>query len=166
MINSVSAVRFAALSVTALAIPIGLALQPQPSPAPQPDSQQPPAQGLAGPNVLTDAQKQMLKAAETEFSAKIQPLAERLGRTAKELNRVLLSDKPDPEVERKLSDELADAVSQIVTGAIRLRVAAVHDIVNTLTAEQKKLLLTELDRPDANPDLIELMKKVFAEENK
>jgi len=161
MINSVSAVRFAALSITALVIPIGLAFQSQ-----QPPTPQPPSQGIAGPNFLTDAQKQMLKAADTEFSAKIQPLAEKLGRTAKELDRVLLSDKRDPEVERKLADELADAVSQIVTGAIRLRVAAVHDIVNTLTPEQKKLLLTELDRPDANPDLIELMKKVFAEKKK
>jgi Spy/CpxP family protein refolding chaperone len=124
------------------------------------------AQSPPAPNDLTGAQKQMLTAAEADLAAKIAPLAEKVGQSAKALDRALLADKPDPALERKLGDEFADAVSQIVVGAIRLRVAALHDIVATLTPEQKKLLLAELDKPGTDPDLLELMKKVFAEKKK
>jgi Spy/CpxP family protein refolding chaperone len=121
------------------------------------------AQPAPAPTDLTDAQRQMLKAAEADLAAKIAPLAEIVGQSAKDLDRALLADKPDPALERKLGDEFAGAVSKIIVGAIRLRVAALHDIVGTLTPEQKKLLLAELDKPDTDPDLLEMMKKVFAQ---
>jgi hypothetical protein len=121
------------------------------------------AQPAPAPRDLTDAQRQMLKTAEADLAAKIAPLAEKVGQSAKDLDRALLADKPDPALERRLGDEFADAVSKIIVGAIRLRVAALHDIVGTLTPDQKKLLLTELDKPDTDPDLLELMKKVFAQ---
>ena len=139
-----SAARLALLSAVMLAIPS--------------------AHSRAQAPALTGPQKQMLQAAEADLSSKIAPLAEKVGQAARDLDRALLADKPDPEVERKLGDEFATAVSQIVVGAIRLRVAALHDIVATLTPEQKKLLLAELDKPATDPDLLQLMRKVFVEQ--
>lgn len=120
----------------------------------------------APPQGLTDAQTQMLKSAESDLNSKIAPLAEKVAQNAKELNRALLADKPDPELRQKLQQQLADAVSQLVGTAIRMRVSALEQIVQTLTPEQKKLLLAEVDKPGADADLINVMKKVSGEQKK
>jgi Spy/CpxP family protein refolding chaperone len=148
--------RFRIAALLAAAAAIAAAQQP-------PAAQEPPAAppSASGPTGLTDAQKQMLKGAEADLAAKMAPLAQKLSKTATDLDRALLAQKPDPEAERKLGEQFASAVADLVTSAIRARVASLHDIVATLTPEQKRLLLAELDKPGANPDLLELMKKVF-----
>lgn len=110
---------------------------------------------------LTDAQKKMLAAAEDDLNAKVAPLAAKAGEAAAALDRALLAQKPDPQAERKLGEEFAGAVSQVAVTAVRIRVASLHDIVATLTPAQRKLLLAELDKPGADPDLLSLMKRVF-----
>jgi Spy/CpxP family protein refolding chaperone len=113
---------------------------------------------------LTDAQKKMLAAAEDDLNAKVAPLAAKAGQAAAALDRALLAEKPDPQAERKLGEEFADAVSQVALTAVRIRVASLHDIAATLTPAQKKLLLSELDKPGADPDLLALMKRVFLDQ--
>lgn len=110
---------------------------------------------------LTDAQKKMLAAAEDDLNAKVAPLAAKAGEAAAALDRALLAQKPDPQAERKLGEEFAGAVSQVAVTAVRIRVASLHDIVATLTPAQRKLLLAELDKPGADPDLLALIKRVF-----
>src|SRR6476646_1423312 len=78
---------------------------------------------VAAPRVrptLTEAQKQMLKSAETDLTSKMASLAERVSRTAKDLNRALLADKADPDMQKKLADDLANSVSGLAAEAIRL----------------------------------------------
>ncbi len=115
---------------------------------------------------LTDAQKQMLKAAEPELSSKMAPFAERVTRTAKDLNRALLADKADPDMQRKLADDLAKAVSGLAAEAIRLRVSALRAIVASLSPQQRSFLLAEIDKPGADADLLNVMKKVFEEDKR
>ena len=115
---------------------------------------------------LTDAQKQMLKSAETDLAGKMAPLAERISKIAKDLNRALLADKADPDVKKKLADDLANAVSGLAAEAIRLRVSALGAIIDSLSPEQKSLLRAELDKPGADADLLNVIKQVFAEDRK
>jgi len=86
---------------------------------------------------LTEAQNQMLKAAETELNSKIAPFAEKVSRTAKDLNRALLAGKADPELRGRLADDLAKRVSELAAEAIRMRVSALSAIVDSLSPEQK-----------------------------
>ena len=115
---------------------------------------------------LTEAQKQMLKSAETDLTSKMAPLAERVSRTAKDLNHALLADKADRDMQRKLADDLANAVSELAAEAIRLRVSALRAIVDSLSPQQRSLLLAELAKPGADADLLNVIKKVFEEDKK
>jgi len=115
---------------------------------------------------LTEAQKQMLKSAEADLTSKMAPLAEKVSRAAKDLNRALVADKADPDVQRKLSDDLANAVSGLAAEAIRLRVSALRAIVDSLSPEQKSLMRAELDKPGADADLLNVIKKVFGEDQR
>ena len=115
---------------------------------------------------LTEAQKQMLKAAETDLTSKMAPFAERVSRTAKDLNRALLANRADPNLQRKLADDLANAVSELAAEAIRLRVSALGAIIDSLSPEQRSLLRAELDKPGADADLLNVIKKVFGEDTK
>lgn len=108
----------------------------------------------------------MLKAAETDLNSKMAPFAETVSRTAKALNRALLADKADPELRGRLADDLANRVSEFVAEAIRMRVSTLRAIVDSLSPEQKSLLLAELDKPGADADLLNIMKKVFEENRK
>jgi hypothetical protein len=124
---------------------------------------------VAAPRVrptLTDAQKQMLKSAEADLAGKMTPLAEKISRIAKDLNRALLADKADPGVKKKLADDLANAVSELAGEAIRIRVAALGAIIDSFSPEQKSLLRAELDKPGADADLLNVIKQVFAEDRK
>ena len=124
---------------------------------------------VAAPRVrptLTEAQKQMLKSAETDLTSKIAPLAERVSRISRDLNRALLAEKADPEIKKKLADDLANAVSGLAAEAIRFRVAALGAIIDSLSPEQKSLLRAELDKPGADADLLNVIKKVFEEDRK
>jgi len=112
---------------------------------------------------LTEAQKQMLKAAETDLNSKIAPFAEKVSRTAKDLNRALLAGKADPELRGRLADDLANRVSELAAEAIRMRVSALSAIADSLSPEQKRLLPAELDKPGADADLLNVMKTVFEE---
>ena len=115
---------------------------------------------------LTEAQKQMLKSAETDLAGKMAPLAEKVSRAASDLNRALVAEKGDPDTQRKLADDLANAVSGLAAEAIRLRVSALRAIVDSLSPEQKSLLRAELDKPGADADLLNVIKKVFVEDQK
>jgi Spy/CpxP family protein refolding chaperone len=118
----------------------------------------------AGPS-LTAEQKQtlqdMLQKAETETKTSVEPLAQKLAVTAKNIDLNLLSEHPDAALDAKLSGELADAVAQTVRSAMELRLKVVRAIVQVLTPEQKKLVQAELEKPGANPDMAETVTKMF-----
>jgi ABC-type phosphate transport system auxiliary subunit len=116
-------------------------------------------------NTLSESQKkalqQSLQTVEADAKTKTAPLVQKMSSIAKDLDRNLLSAKPDQDLDRKLSSDFAAAVTEVVTAAIQLKLAAVRETVKVLTPEQKKILLAELDKADTNPDLTELVGKVL-----
>lgn len=141
--------------LTLLVTPLYLAAQGKPAPA---------------PSTLTGAQQQTLQqtlqtvdaAGKTEATA----LAVKIGEIAKSFDRNILAEKPDADLDGKLSNQLVVAVGEVVTAAMHAKLNGVHEIVKILTPEQKKLLLAELDKPDTNPDLTELVGAVLGEKKK
>jgi hypothetical protein len=77
------------------------------------------------------------------------------------MDRNLLSGKPDEELDRKLSSDFAAEVSNLVNGAIQAKLTAIREMVKLLSPDQKAVLLAEVEKPGANPDLAELINKVF-----
>jgi Spy/CpxP family protein refolding chaperone len=124
---------------------------------------------LRGENApaLTAAQRQsfqdIMQSAEKAATAQAAADVLKLGEIAKRIDRNLLSEKPDEAIHEKLSAELTDAVAGLVRAAIAIKLNTVRDLAKVLTPEQKRFVITELDKPGANPDLTELLKKVFSE---
>ena len=128
------------------------------------------AKPAPGQNTLTAAQQQALQqalqAAESAGQTEAAALAAKIAVVAKSFDRNILSDKPDAELDGKLSSQLVAAVGEVVTAALHAKLNGVHEIVKVLTPEQKKILLAELDKPDTNPDLTELVGSVLGDKKK
>jgi Spy/CpxP family protein refolding chaperone len=117
-------------------------------------------------STLTDEQKQVLRqkvqALENDTKAQSEKLNAKIAETAKNIDRNLLSGKPDDELDRKLSADFSSEVSQLVSSAIQAKLSATREMVKVLTPDQKAALLAELEKPGANPDITELINKVLA----
>ena len=119
---------------------------------------------------ITDAQREVLKkvltAGEAEAKGKVQPSAENLASLAKDINRSVLSDKVDEALVTKLRAELLDTAVGLVKPAVDMKLSTVSELGKVLTPEQKKFLLTELEKPGAPSDLTELVQKKLIETKK
>ena len=124
------------------------------------------AQDLSKGSPLSAEQKQALQqkaqALETNTKAQTEKQSAKIAEIAKSIDRNLLSGKPDEELDRKLSADFAAEVANLVSGALQAKLTAVREMVKVLTADQRAVLLAELEKPGANPDLSELIAKVFA----
>jgi hypothetical protein len=115
------------------------------------------AQRPSSAHPLSEQQKRGLQAIEADMKAKAAPLAVKIAALAQSLDRNTLADQPDADLDRRLTSEL----SQTVNEGLQLRLAAVRETVKILTPEQKSILRAEMEKPDANPDLIDLVTKLF-----
>jgi hypothetical protein len=93
-------------------------------------------------------------------------LAVKIGEIARSFDRNILSEKPDADLDGKLSNQLVAAVGEMVTAAVHAKLNGVRKMIKVLTPQQKKILLAELDKPDTNPDLTELVGNVLGEKKK
>ena len=114
---------------------------------------------------LTDSQKQAIqqkiRALESDNKVQAEKLSVKVAAIAKDLDRNLLSATPDEKVSQKLSADFAAAVDDMVNAAVEAKLTMVGEIVKLLTPEQKAVLLADLEKPGANPDLAELVGTVF-----
>jgi len=121
-------------------------------------------------NALTAQQKQTLQqvaqAAEADAKTQAAALALKAVPIVKEIDRNLLSDAVNEELDHKLSAELSQTIADLVRVAIQAKLRAAHDMAKALTPAQKKALLAEIEKPGANPDLGELIPKVFGDQKK
>ncbi len=69
----------------------------------------------------------------------------------------MLADVPNSKLRENLSKQMTSTVVKILL----IKGQSIREMVNTLTPEQKKLLKTEMTKPDAPGDLSELMERVF-----
>jgi hypothetical protein len=113
-------------------------------------------------SALTAEQKQALlqraQALESEAKAQTEKQNVKIAEIAKNIDRNLLSGQPNEELDRKLSADFATEVTTLVNAAIQAKLTAVREMVKVLTPDQKAVLLVELEKPGANPDLAELVK--------
>jgi hypothetical protein len=125
------------------------------------------AQEAPNPNRLSGTQKQALEKArqsmDNETKTKTLAITLKLAALAKSLDRNMLADQPDPEVDKKLLNDLVQTVTEMVAGVLQTKIAADREVVKILTPEQKKLLREEVEKADSNPDLSELIGKLFLE---
>ncbi len=124
----------------------------------------------AAPAAMSPAQRQALRqimdSDEKETKIQAESGSQKLGEIAKRIDRNLLADTPDDELHRKLSAELVDTVAGLVRTALNIKLNTARELAKVLTPEQKKLVLAELDKPGANPDLTDLIGRVFAQPKK
>jgi hypothetical protein len=116
-------------------------------------------------NTLTAEQKQALQqkaqTLENDTKSQAEKATAKMSEIAKSIDRNLLSGKPDDELDRKLSADFAAEVTNLVSAAIQAKLSASKEMVKVLTPDQKAVLLAEVEKPGANPDLTELISKVF-----
>jgi hypothetical protein len=125
------------------------------------------AQEAPNPNLLTEPQKKALEKAkqtmDSETKTKTVAISLKLAALAKSLDRNMLADPPDPETDKRLLNDLVQTVTEMVAGVLQTKIAADREVVKLLTPEQKKILLAEIEKADANPDLAELIGKLFVD---
>jgi len=120
----------------------------------------PPEPAKAAP--LTEAQKQTLRSLQADAAAKTAQVLQALPATAKSFNANLLSEAPDPEIDRKLGQKMADAFAEI----IQLRLARIRNSAKVLTREQRLALEAELQKPDSAYLFDDLLQKVLGDPGK
>jgi hypothetical protein len=116
-------------------------------------------------NRLSETQKKALEKAkqsmENETKTKTVAITLKLAALAKSLDRNMLADQPDPEVDKKLLNDLVQTVTEMVAGVLQTKIAGDREVIKLLTPEQKKLLRDEVEKAGSNPDLSELIGKLF-----
>jgi len=140
----VSASRIVVRTVLLLAFPLALVAQPSKSVD------------------LTAAQKQTLRTLQADSAAKTSAVLAKLTELAKAFNVNLFSDKPDPELDRKLSEQMAEGLADV----IRFRLERIHSAAKALTPEQRSALAAELKKPDSPYLFDDLVQKVFGDSAK
>ena len=106
---------------------------------------------------LTAAQKQALQAIDDEAKKKAAPSALRFAGIVKGIYENMLADHPDEELRAKLGNEMKETTWELLS----IKGQAIRDSVAVLTAEQKQILRTEMAKPDAPSDLMEVIGKAF-----
>lgn len=120
------------------------------------------SQDLSKSISLTEVQRQALKALENDSAAKAAGALLKLPEIARAFNANLLSERPDPELDQKLSHQMEEIFAEV----IRLRISRIHSAVKTLTPEQRRALAEELKKPDAPYIFDDLVKRVLGDERK
>ncbi len=108
-------------------------------------------------HTLTEAQKQAIAAIRSATEKKAVLPGLRLVITANRIYENMLADKPDEQLRQRLSKEL----DETVVGLLHIKGQSFREAVNVLTPEQKQLIKSELKKPGAPGDLMELIVKTF-----
>jgi hypothetical protein len=106
---------------------------------------------------LTEAQKQALRTLEADAVTRTRVTLDKLPDIARRFNANLVSENPDPELEKKLSQEMEDIFSEV----IRIRLARIRSAARTLTSEQRQAIATELKKPNAPHVFDDLVRTVL-----
>ena len=106
---------------------------------------------------LTEAQKQALQAIDDDAKKKAMPMALRLAAVVKEIYENMLADQPDEDLRARLANEMKEATWDLLS----VKGQAIRDSVALLTPEQKQLVRTEMSKPEAPADLLEVLGKIF-----
>jgi len=116
------------------------------------------ATGIAAQdNKLSPAQIDQLKTVKASLEKKAAPAALGLAATAKKVYANMLADKEDQKLRKKLNKDLHRYAGEL----LNIKGQSFRETLAVLTPQQKKLVLAELQKPDAPGDLSEAVEKVF-----
>lgn len=102
---------------------------------------------------LSETQKNAMRSIQAESERQSAPIAQKLRETLRTVYGNLLSDKPDPSLDRKLDGAIKETADQLLS----IKSQSIRDMVALLTPDQKKLVRSELGKPGAPDDLIDLI---------
>ena len=108
-------------------------------------------------NKLSAAQIDQLKAVKAGLEKKAAPAALGLAATAKKIYANMLADKEDQKLRKQLNKDLHRFAGQLLD----IKGQSFRETLAVLTPGQKKLVLAEMQKPDAPGDLSEAVEKVF-----
>ena len=108
-------------------------------------------------NKLSPAQIDQLKAVKANLEKQAAPAALGLATTAKKIYVNMLADKEDQKLRKKLTKDLHRYAGEL----LNIKGQSFRDTLAVLTPIQKKLVLAEMQKPDAPGDLSEAVEKVF-----
>lgn len=106
---------------------------------------------------LSEAQLRAIKSIQSASERKAGPLALRLAMTAKRIYENMLADRENQALRRRLSRELHEAAAALLS----IKGQSVRDVIGVLTPEQKRLVRTEMRKPGAPGDLMEVIARTF-----
>jgi Spy/CpxP family protein refolding chaperone len=112
---------------------------------------------VASADGLTEQQKAAIVAIRDETQREAAPVAAALASTVKESFEKMLSEEPDPAAQNRLCKQAADSLAQLITIANR----GMQKGVAVLTPEQKQKVRSEMGKPGAPGDLLELIARVY-----
>jgi hypothetical protein len=115
------------------------------------------AEAIAGPPSLSDDQLSRIKAIRAEAEKKAAPLALRLASVARQTYGNMLSDKEDASLRERLRGEMEQVVGELLS----IKGQAIRDVIGVLTPFQKQLVRSEMNKPSASGDLMEVMVRIF-----
>jgi Spy/CpxP family protein refolding chaperone len=111
---------------------------------------------------LTDTQQTAIADIRSETQQKAAPVAATLAATVKESYENMLSDQSDPALQEKLCRQAAESLAQLITIANQ----GMQKGVAVLTPEQRQRVRSEMGKPGAPGDLLDLIAKVYGQPGK
>lgn len=106
---------------------------------------------------LSEGQLQSIKSIHNKAAKLAAPLALHLALTTKRVYENMLRDKEDPTLRARLSAEMHRAAGELLT----IKGQSIREVLQVLTREQKRLIKSEMKKPDAPADLMELIVRTF-----
>lgn len=106
---------------------------------------------------LTEDQKKVIQAILSKTKEKVAPLAIELAKSVKQMQEVLLAEPPD-KVKLK---EYREKITELLGKLIELKINNTEEILEVLTPEQKKVVVTEALKQDGIKEIFEIIKTVF-----
>ena len=106
---------------------------------------------------LTKEQQEHLKKIKEEMAKELMVKMKDVTGNFKKAITNMLSEKPDMKLKKKYHNEIAGNINY----ALQIAGDAMWKVASMLSPEQKKALLTEMNKPDASGDLFGLMSKAL-----
>jgi hypothetical protein len=106
---------------------------------------------------LSESQRQTIKDIQIKAAKRAAPIALQLAHTARRVYENMLRDREDQRLRVRLDAEMHKVAGELLT----IKGQSIRDVLRVLTPEQRKLVRTEMVKPGAPADLMELLVRIF-----
>lgn len=106
---------------------------------------------------LSEAQLASIKSIRIKYAKLSAPMALHLAKTVKAVYENMLREKEDPTLRTSLSREMHNAAGELLT----IRGQTIREVIHVLTPKQRQFLKSEMGKPDAPADVMELITRTF-----